>query len=97
VFDSHALRVAQIKAVGGKEMTLDGRSFFGIFNDDDVVMTDFAGRAIEGRNINVELSEDDVQDARRGSRLVRGNAAYGVERIERFDAGMARLSLIAKQ
>jgi hypothetical protein len=95
--DSHARRVSMIKAVGGEQVPLDGRIIYGIFDDDDVLITDFAGRSLDARSIRVQLSYDDVQDAARGSVLVRGSSRFTVDRVERFDAGMARLHLMTQQ
>lgn len=87
-----------IKAVGGEQMTLDGRFFWGVF-DDDYQPVGFSDRAIYGREILVKLSADDVGDARRGSLVARANGErYAVESAPQpHDSGMVRLVLVAKQ
>lgn len=93
--DDHATRVSMMAAVGGAEMTLDGRVIFGILND-DYQRVDFGDRVVAGRDLFAEVSFADVQDARRGSVLEASGRMFYVEEVQPFDAGQARLILSAR-
>src|SRR5512147_1608372 len=94
----HATRVGMIKAVGGEEISLDGRIIWAIFTD-DYHPVDFGDRIVAGRDLRVDIAAEDVEDARRGSRVERpaDGTAYVVDSMpEPYDAGMVRLRLVAQ-
>lgn len=88
-----------IKAVGGEEVSLDGRIIWAIFTN-DYHPVDFGDRVVAGRDLRIDLSSDDLEDVTRGTLVERpaDGTAYVVDSTaEPYDAGMVRLRLISKQ
>lgn len=91
--ETHAMRVAALKALGATQVTINGDQLvWGLFNDVPQ-LTDVGDREVWGQEITLTLSEDDATDCYTGMPIVINSNNYAVAEKPVNENGMVIIPL----